>query len=103
MVSELADIPDHAGEDISTPLRIAPDRYVLDEGAIADLDRYLDSTDVDSAYVLAGERAAAAVGDDLDAAEELAAEFVDAGYNPGTTADITAAALFVALERGLEV
>jgi triphosphoribosyl-dephospho-CoA synthase len=40
---------------------------------------------------------------DLTAAEELAAEFVDAGYNPGTTADLTAAALFIALERGLSV
>ena len=40
---------------------------------------------------------------DLTAAEELAAEFVDAGYNPGTTADLTAAALFIALERGLPV
>ena len=40
---------------------------------------------------------------DLTAAEELAAEFVDAGYNPGTTADLTAAALFIALERGLSI
>ena len=46
---------------------------------------------------------AAAVDGDLAAAEELADEFVDEGYNPGTTADITAAALFVALERGLDV
>ena len=41
--------------------------------------------------------------DDLSAAEELAEEFVEAGYNPGTTADLTAAALFIALERGLSV
>jgi len=46
---------------------------------------------------------AAAVDGDLTAAEELADEFVEKGYNPGTTADITAAALFVALERGLSV
>ena len=46
---------------------------------------------------------AAAVDGDLAAAEELADEFVEKGYNPGTTADITAAALFVALERGLSV
>lgn len=46
---------------------------------------------------------AAAVDGDLSAAEDLAEEFVAAGYNPGTTADITAAALFVALERGLDV
>jgi triphosphoribosyl-dephospho-CoA synthase len=46
---------------------------------------------------------AAAVGDDLDAADALAREFVDRGINPGTTADLTTAALFVALERGWEV
>lgn len=47
-------------------------------------------------------RAAAALqGDEEPAA--LADEFVDRDINPGTTADITAAALFVALERGLEV
>lgn len=39
----------------------------------------------------------------LDAAESLAEEFVTAGYNPGTTADLTAAALFIALENGLSV
>ena len=35
--------------------------------------------------------------------EELAEEFVDRNVNPGTTADLTAAGLFVALQRGLEV
>jgi triphosphoribosyl-dephospho-CoA synthase len=40
---------------------------------------------------------------DLDAAETLAGEFVDRGINPGTTADVTAAATYVALERGLPV
>jgi len=39
----------------------------------------------------------------LDPAEELARAFVDEGINPGTTADRVAAALFVALERGLRV
>ena len=39
----------------------------------------------------------------LDEAEAWAAELVDRGVNPGTTADLTAAALFVALERGLAV
>ena len=48
-------------------------------------------------------RRAAAVRDDLDAAEDLAEEFVAEGVNPGTTADLTSAALFVALERGVEV
>jgi len=34
---------------------------------------------------------------------DLAAEFVQRGINPGTTADLIAGGLFVALERGLEV
>ncbi|MFC4357145.1 triphosphoribosyl-dephospho-CoA synthase [Halobium salinum] len=40
---------------------------------------------------------------DLDAAEALAEEFAADGVNPGTTADAVAAALFVALERGVTV
>ena len=40
---------------------------------------------------------------DLGAAESLAEEFVAKGINPGTTADLTCAALFVALRRGAEV
>jgi len=47
-------------------------------------------------------RAVSADGD-LSAAEGLADSFVVAGYNPGTTADLTAAALFIALQRGLSV
>lgn len=41
--------------------------------------------------------------DPLVAAETLAEEFVADGINPGTTADLTAAALFVALERGVPI
>jgi triphosphoribosyl-dephospho-CoA synthase len=37
----------------------------------------------------------------LEFAESFADEFVEAGINPGTTADLTAAATFLALERGL--
>lgn len=65
----------------------------------------------------ASERAAAIVGGgegseidaetvhtiDLDAAEKLAEAFVAEGINPGTTADLTCAALYVALRRGAEV
>nr|WP_050032678.1 triphosphoribosyl-dephospho-CoA synthase [Halorubrum halophilum] len=40
---------------------------------------------------------------DLDAAEELADAFVEEGINPGTTADLTCAALYVALRRGAGV
>ncbi|MEM4781499.1 MAG: triphosphoribosyl-dephospho-CoA synthase [Halalkalicoccus sp.] len=50
----------------------------------------------------ASERVAAALGD-REALDALATEFVERGINPGTTADIVAAGLFVALERGVEV
>lgn len=48
-------------------------------------------------------RRARAVLDGETDAEALAEEFVARDINPGTTADITAGALFIALERGLEV
>jgi triphosphoribosyl-dephospho-CoA synthase len=48
-------------------------------------------------------RRARAVLDGEEDAEALAEEFVARDINPGTTADLTAAALFVALQRGLEV
>jgi triphosphoribosyl-dephospho-CoA synthase len=48
-------------------------------------------------------RRARAVLDGEEDAEALAEEFVERGINPGTTADLTAGALFVALERGLTV
>jgi len=48
------------------------------------------------------ERAAAALEGSVDP-ETLAEEFVAEGINPGTTADIIAGGLFVALERGLDV
>lgn len=48
------------------------------------------------------ERAESARAGDEDV-RVLAEEFVDRGINPGTTADIVAGGLFVALERGLEV
>ncbi|NLV14880.1 triphosphoribosyl-dephospho-CoA synthase [Haloarcula argentinensis] len=48
------------------------------------------------------ERAQAVLDGDEDATD-LAEEFVRRDINPGTTADIVAGALFVALERGLDV
>ncbi|WP_330632684.1 triphosphoribosyl-dephospho-CoA synthase [Halocatena halophila] len=48
------------------------------------------------------ERAQAARNGDLDP-ERLADELVTAGINPGATADIIAAGLYIALERGLSV
>jgi triphosphoribosyl-dephospho-CoA synthase len=49
------------------------------------------------------QESAADVGADLDAAAALAEEYVERDINPGTTADLTAAAVFIALERGWEV
>ncbi|MHC3380169.1 triphosphoribosyl-dephospho-CoA synthase [Haloarcula sp. H-GB5] len=48
------------------------------------------------------ERAQAVLDGDEDATD-LAEEFVRRDINPGTTADLVAGALFVALERGLDV
>jgi len=48
-------------------------------------------------------RRAAAAAEGAEDPGTLAAEFVERGINPGTTADIVAGGLFVALERGLEV
>jgi triphosphoribosyl-dephospho-CoA synthase len=48
-------------------------------------------------------RRAAAAREGTVAVEALAEEFVERGINPGTTADLVAGGLFVALEHGLEV
>ncbi|WP_348610512.1 triphosphoribosyl-dephospho-CoA synthase [Halobaculum rarum] len=48
-------------------------------------------------------RERAARTDSLEEADAWADELVERGINPGTTADVTAAALFVALERGVSV
>ena len=99
----------------------AADELLADEGPVGDrtarvfLELLADQPDSlvaishDEATAQAVSERAAAVAErvtaaaDLAAAEALAEEFVDAGYNPGTTADLTAAALFIALERGLSV
>ncbi|GAA5474395.1 2-(5''-triphosphoribosyl)-3'-dephosphocoenzyme-A synthase [Haloarcula hispanica] len=49
------------------------------------------------------QRRAQAVLEGAETATGLAEEFVERDINPGTTADLVAGALFVALERGLEV
>jgi triphosphoribosyl-dephospho-CoA synthase len=86
-----------------------------DEGAVGDrasrvfLRLLADETDTfvaETAGRSAAEEAtrrARAVLDGEERGEDLAEEFVERGINPGTTADLTAGALFVALERGLEV
>jgi len=93
----------------------AADRVLDDEGPVTDrlarafLGLLAERPDTLVAIDHGTERAeavsreAAAVRGDLDAAEALADRFLDEGINPGTTADLTAAAAFVALERGVPV
>ncbi|WP_248896629.1 triphosphoribosyl-dephospho-CoA synthase [Haloplanus halobius] len=93
----------------------AAERIAADEGPITDrlarifLDLLAERPDtlvaVDHGMERAREvsRQAEAVRGDLAAAEDLAEKFHEAGINPGTTADLTAAAAFIALERGVRV
>ncbi|WP_251330490.1 triphosphoribosyl-dephospho-CoA synthase [Haloplanus pelagicus] len=93
----------------------AADRVLVDEGPVTDrlarifLDLLAERPDTLVAIEHGDERAAAvsrradAARGDLAAAEELAEAFREEGINPGTTADLTAAVAFVALERGVPV
>jgi triphosphoribosyl-dephospho-CoA synthase len=65
-------------------------------------DTFIVTRNGEGAAAEATERAQAVLDGEEDA-EALAEEFVERDINPGTTADLTAAALFIALERGLEV
>jgi triphosphoribosyl-dephospho-CoA synthase len=73
---------------------------------LALLSRELDTFvvtqhDRETAYEV--RRRANAVLDDEESIHVFAEDLVDRGINPGTTADVVAGGLFVALERGLEV
>lgn len=65
-------------------------------------DTFVITRNGEAAAEEATRRARAVLNGETDA-EALAEEFVARDINPGTTADITAGALFIALERGLEV
>jgi triphosphoribosyl-dephospho-CoA synthase len=65
-------------------------------------DTFVEIRNGKAAALEATRRAQAALDGEEDP-ESLAAELVERNINPGTTADLTAAALFIALERGLEV
>lgn len=67
-----------------------------------DLDTFVTKTHDRATAERVRDRARAARGGDLSP-EELADELVSEGVNPGTTADLTAGALFVALRRGVSV
>jgi triphosphoribosyl-dephospho-CoA synthase len=92
----------------------AAERVLDDDGPVTDrlarafLDLLAERPDTLVAVEHGRERAAAvsreaAAVEDLDAAEALAERYLDEGINPGTTADLTAAAAFVALERGVSL
>ncbi|CCQ37583.1 triphosphoribosyl-dephospho-CoA synthase [Natronomonas moolapensis 8.8.11] len=68
----------------------------------AEPDTFVITRNGETAAEEATRRARAVLDGEADA-DALAEEFVARDINPGTTADITAGALFVALERGLEV
>ncbi|MFB6117895.1 triphosphoribosyl-dephospho-CoA synthase [Halosegnis sp.] len=87
----------------------ADDGPVADRGAQAFLrllaerpDGFVRTTVGDAAAREASERAQACLNGEEDP-EQLAEAFVDRGINPGTTADITSAALYVALEQGVSM
>jgi len=68
----------------------------------AEPDTFVATRNGEAAAEEATRRARAVLDGEADA-ESLAEEFLARDINPGTTADITAGALFIALERGLEV
>jgi len=88
---------------------LADDGPVPDRASRAFLRLLADEVDtfvvktVDRETAEEATRRARAALDGEEDPEALAEEFVDRGVNPGTTADLTAGALFVALERGLVV
>lgn len=93
----------------------AAETILDDEGPVQDRAArvYLDmlAAEVDTFVVKTHDRATAervrerarAVREGARTPAELADELIADGINPGTTADLTAGALFVALRRGLEV
>jgi triphosphoribosyl-dephospho-CoA synthase len=72
------------------------------EALAADVDTFV-VTQHDRETAREVRRRAAGARDGEEDPAALAAEFVERDINPGTTADILAGGLFVALERGLEV
>lgn len=82
-------VPDRASRAFIDLLAQEPDTFVVTRNGVAAADEVKRRAQA----VLAGE----------EDATELAEELVDRDINPGTTADIVAGALFVALERGLVV
>lgn len=84
-------VPDRAADAFLRLLADRPDTFVATQH------------DEATAREVTERARAAREGDVEETPEALAEEFVRRGINPGTTADVTAGALFVALERGLAV
>ena len=82
-------VPSRAATVFLELLADEPDTFVVKQHDAATAER-------------ATERARAALAGDVDPGA-LGDAFVEEGVNPGTTADLVAGALFVALERGLVV
>lgn len=82
-------IPDRAASTFLELLAAEPDTFVATQHDAATAETVT-------------ERARAALEGAVDP-DQLAAEFVAAGINPGTTADLIAGGLYVALERGVSV
>jgi triphosphoribosyl-dephospho-CoA synthase len=82
-------IPDRAAATFLELLAAEPDTFVATQHDAATAEQVT-------------ERAQAALDGSVDP-EGLAAEFVAEGINPGTTADLIAGGLYVALERGVSV
>lgn len=82
-------IPDRAARTFLELLAAEPDTFVATQHDTATAEA-------------ASERARAALDGEIDP-EGLAEEFVAEGINPGTTADLVAGGLYVALERGVSV
>jgi triphosphoribosyl-dephospho-CoA synthase len=82
-------IPDRAANTFLELLAAEPDTFVATQHDTATAETVT-------------ERARAALDGSVDPGQ-LAAEFVAEGINPGTTADLVAGGLYVALERGVSV
>jgi len=82
-------VPDRAARVFLELLAEEPDTFIVKQHD----QRTAERASAQAREALAGDR------DPWELADELVAESV----NPGTTADLTAGALFVALERGMEV
>jgi triphosphoribosyl-dephospho-CoA synthase len=82
-------VPDQASDAFFRLLADEPDTFIVKQHDQTTAEKATESVK----QTLDGDR-------DPDT---LADEFVQQGINPGTTADLTAAALFIALERGMSI